>query len=186
MGDANKIKDLVSASSREYLARSLETTEGGKPYVLEEEFSATRRNRSFFVVGVTLLTVAAFVATAFLLTRAIERATENQTVDVSSFEDLNLKDLLDVAKRAEERFDLLTRELGVLERAMEAELRAVRLAYESDADVIAVERISDSARRSRLAQAARRRDAAGIDDGHVASLPLLPVSTSPDPCWAIV
>ncbi len=163
MGDANKIKDLVSASSREYLARSLETTEGGKPYILEDEFAATKRNRSFFVTGITLLTVAAFVATAFLLTRAIERSTESQTVDVSSFEDLNLKDLLDVAKRAQERFDVLTREYGDIERAMDAELRAVTLAYDAEAELIAVERISDSARRSRLATAARRRDAAAAD-----------------------
>lgn len=158
MGNANKIKQIVSDSSRDYLARSFEATENLKPYNLAEEFGKTGKNRSYFVIGITSLTVLVFVAAAFLLTGTIKRSTESQGVDVSSFEDLNLKDLLDVAKRTEERFSVLNRELGDLERALESELRTVALAYESDLELVKAKRISDAARRQENAAALRRRD----------------------------
>ncbi len=160
MGNANKIKQIVSDSSRDYLAKSFEAIENLKPYNLDEEFGKTRKNRSLFVFGLTTITVLAFIGVAFFLTGSIKRSTENQSVDVSSFEDLNLKDLLDVAKRTEERFSTLNRELGDLERALETELRVVLLAYESDVELIKAKRISDAARRQENAAALRKRDTA--------------------------
>jgi len=160
MGDANKIKKIVSDSSKEYLSKSLESIESGRQYNLADEFAATKKNRSLFVVGIAALTVAGFALTAYLMTKAIERSTESQTVDVSSFEDLNLKDLLDVAKRTEEQFAGLNREAGDLERAMDAEILAASRAYDADAELLAVERISEGARRTRIAAAQRKRDAA--------------------------
>lgn len=160
MGNANKIKQIVSDNSRDYLAKSFEATENLKPYNLADEFAKTGKNRSFFVIGITAVTVMVFIAVAFILTGTIKRSTENQSVDVSSFEDLNLKDLLDVAKRTEERFSTLNRELGDLERALETELRAVLLTYESDVELIKAKRISDAARKKENATALRKRDAA--------------------------
>ncbi|OHD20458.1 MAG: hypothetical protein A2Y38_06690 [Spirochaetes bacterium GWB1_59_5] len=163
MGNANKIKQIVSDSSRDYLAKSFEATETMKPYNLADEFGATRKNRSFFVLGITTITVLAFIAAAFILTGSIKRSTEKQSVDISSFEDLNLKDLLDVAKRTEERFSALNREQNDLQRAMDSEIRAVTLEYESDIELIKAKRISDSARRQENAATLRRRDAAIAD-----------------------
>lgn len=161
MGDENQIRQLVSEASRESLARSLELVrKETKPYDLFKEFSATKLNRSVFVPLVTLATVVFFAIVAIATARVIETVAERQEVDISSFDDLNLKDLLDVAKRTEVEYVGLQRELAMLEREQAAEIRIINEGYAAEIDIITARRISDDEKRRLGQQAAQRRDQA--------------------------
>jgi hypothetical protein len=161
MGDENQIRQLVSRASRESLAKSLELVKKEtKPYDLFKEFSATRLNRSIFVPVVTLATVVFFAIVAIATARIIETISERQEVDISSFDDLNLKDLLDVAKRTEAEYVGLQRELNMLEREQAAEIRVITEGYSAELEIIAARRISDDEKRRLGQQAAQRRDQA--------------------------
>ena len=157
MGDENQIKRIVNESSRQYLEKSLELVQQEtRPYDLATEYAATTRNRSFFVTGITLATVVVFAVAAVLVTQSISKATERQPVDVSSFQDLNLKDLLDGAKRAQEVHDGIARELSTLERERDAEIQAVKTALASELDVIAAGRGTEESKAAARAAATRR------------------------------
>lgn len=161
MGDENQIRQLVSEASRESLAKSLELVQReSKPYDLFKEFSATKLNRSIFVPAVTLATVVFFAVMALATARIIEAISERQEVDISSFDDLNLKELLDIAKRTEAVFVGLQRELTALERERDTETRVIHDGYEAELEIIAARRISDGEKRRLGQQAAQRRDQA--------------------------
>ena len=159
MGDENQIRKLVSEASRESLEKSLELVrKETKPYDLFKEFSATKLNRSIFVPIVTLATVVFFAIVALATARVIETISERQDVDISSFDDLNLKDLLDVAKRTEAEYVGLQRELSMLEREQAAEIRVINEGYTAELDIIEARRISDDEKRRLGQQATQRRD----------------------------
>lgn len=175
MGDENQIRQLVSKASRESLAKSLELVKKQtKPYDLFKEFSATRLNRSIFVPIVTLATVAFFAIVAIATARVIETISERQEVDISSFDDLNLKDLLDVAKRTETEYVGLQRELRLIENEQAAEIRVINEGYAAEREIIAARRISDDEKRRLWQQAAQRRDQA-IRQVEARFVPLLEV-----------
>jgi hypothetical protein len=159
MGDENQIRKLVSDASKESLTKSLELVQREtRPYHLDQEFAQTRKNRSFFVVGVTLATVIIFAVAAIVTARFIEQASERQEVDISSFEALNLKDLLNVAKRTEDEYNALQRELSVLERELEVEVRSFHTAYAAELELIAASRADDAEKNRLRDRAARDRD----------------------------
>ena len=161
MGDENQIRKLVSEASRESLEKSLELVrKETKPYDLFKEFSATKLNRSIFVPIVTLATVVFFAIVALATARVIETISERQEVDISSFDDLNLKDLLDVAKRTEAEYVGLQRELSMLEREQAAEIRVINEGHAAELEIIAARRISDDEKRRLGQQATQRRDQA--------------------------
>lgn len=159
MGDDNKIKDLVAQASRESLAKSLQNQQKESlNYDLEQEFAATKKHRSFFVVGLTLVTMIALVFSAWLAVRIIERRSSQHQVDISSFEDLNLKDLLNVAKRTEDELALAQRELIALERQREDEIRVVQSASTAELELINAQRSSETEKSRARAVALQRRD----------------------------
>jgi len=161
MGDENQIRQLVSEASQESLAKSLELVrKQTKPYDLFKEFSATKLNRSIFVPIITLATVVFFAILAIATARIIETISERQEVDISSFDDLNLKDLLDVAKRTEAEYVGLQRELSMLEREQASEIRIINEGYAAELEIIAARRLSDDEKRRLGLQAAQRRDQA--------------------------
>jgi hypothetical protein len=177
MGDENQIRQLVSETSRESLAKSLELVKKEtKPYDLYKEFSATRLNRSVFVPLVTLATVVFFAIVAIATARIIETISERQEVDISSFDDLNLKDLLDVAKRTESEYVGLQRELNTLERDRDAEIRVINEGLSGELEIIAARRISDDEKR-RLGQQARQRRDQAIRQVDVRFAPLIEAKT---------
>lgn len=160
MGDDNQIKDLVAQVSRESLAQSLQNLQKETlAYDLEREFAATKKHRSFFVLGLTLVTVLALVFSAWLTVRIIERRSAQQNVDISSFEDLNLKDLLNVAKRTEDELAVAQRELIALERQQEDEVRLVQSAYSAELELIGAQRGSEADKVRSRSAALQRRDA---------------------------
>jgi hypothetical protein len=100
---------------------------GGPTYDLATEYAKTRKNRTVFVpliIGAVILAVA---AAALVTTSLIDAQTRRVSVDITAFEDLNLKDLLDVAKRNIEEMDRAILERDALEKELASGLDGIAL-----------------------------------------------------------
>ncbi len=116
MGDDNEIRQLIRRESEAFLHQARkQTTDLGTRYDFEAEFSRTKKNRQLLVTFVTLATIVLFGGAAFLTARLIQERTRSMPVDVQAFEDINLRDLLDTAKRNESDLDRAKLELKALE-----------------------------------------------------------------------
>ena len=102
MGDDNEIRQLIHREAEDFLAKARDATKDIREiYDLEGEFAKTKKNRSLLVPFVTILTLAVLGLVAWGITSSIQKANNAAPVDVAAFDDLNLKDLLDSAKRNE-------------------------------------------------------------------------------------
>lgn len=109
---------------------------GEKPYDLISEFQKTKKNRSP-VVPLTLALIVVVVGLgSWGITQIIDQRTKRITVDIKNFEDLNLRDLLDSAKRYNDDLDRVARELSVLQTDMQNEIASVENKRKADSDLL--------------------------------------------------
>jgi len=99
---------------------------GGAGYDLISEYRKTRKNRSLLVPLSIIVVLLVFVGVSWLVTRSIDASARRVTIDIEAFEDLNLKDLLDLAKNSSESLERASYELATLEAALAAELSRLR------------------------------------------------------------
>ncbi len=102
MGDDNEIRQLIHREAEDFLAKARSATKDIREiYDIDAEFAKTRKNRSKMVPLVTVATLVILGLVAWGITNWIQARTNAAPVDVAAFDDLNLKDLLDSAKRNE-------------------------------------------------------------------------------------
>lgn len=160
MGDDNEIRQLIHREAEDFLKRAREATrEVHEVYDLEAEFSKTRKNRSLMVPFVTIATLAVLGLVAWGITNWIQAATNAAPVDVAAFEDLNLRDLLDSAKRNENDMAKAQSELQQLNFDQKASLDAVARDYSTSVEAIKASSLNSADEERRLEQAAATRDA---------------------------
>jgi hypothetical protein len=102
MGDDNEIRQLIHLDAEAALVKAEAASRDiRETYNFEEEFAKTAKNKSKVVPAVTILTILVLGLVSWGVTSWIQQINDSAPVDVRSFEDLNLKDLLDSAKRNE-------------------------------------------------------------------------------------
>ena len=132
MGDDNEIRQLIRHESESFLNTALvHSKDVVKTYDLDVEFAKTKQNKSFFVIVATLIAIVAVGAAAFGVTRAIEISVAASPVDVTAFEDLNLKDILDTSKRNEADMQRVKSDLAQLQLDLKTNLDAVDRDYKA-------------------------------------------------------
>jgi len=147
----NRITDLVAQSKAHFLRDAIrELREQRKIYSLEEEFSKTKKNRSLLVPVVVSLVVLIFVAVAMGVNYYIRQSSRNIQINISDFEDINLKDLLDVAKRNETQFKNLQQERDDLKREQEAAILGVRRDSTNRIEILANRSLSEKDRQEEI------------------------------------
>jgi len=77
----------------------------GQSYNLEEEYAKTKKNRSPFVPLVLTGCILIIMLVSFLLTRSISKTNRDIKVNVSEFNDVNLKNLIDTVSRTQEQYE---------------------------------------------------------------------------------
>jgi len=137
MGDDNEIRQLIRHESESFLKTALvHSKDVVKTYDLDIEFARTKQNKSFFVIVATLIAIIAVGAAAFGVTRAIEISVAASPVDVTAFEDLNLKDILDTSKRNEADMERAKNDLAQLQLDLKTNLDAVARDYKAAVESI--------------------------------------------------
>ena len=111
MGNDNKINQTNEQRHKEVLLflndelNRLQTSNSSSSYDLEREYAKTKKNRSPFVVlllGISILVV--FLA-SWGITAYINTKNEEITVNLSEFEGLNVKNLLDSVNKVQTNYD---------------------------------------------------------------------------------
>ncbi len=95
-------------------------------YNLDEEFEKTKHNRSPFVWLSVLIFVSVMVVVAILVTSYIQSRSQNVQVNISTFADVNLRDLLDKAKQLDNQLDVLKQDLATLQTNEASDIQNVR------------------------------------------------------------
>lgn len=95
-----------------------------KPYYydLGEEFAKARKNRGLFLYGIIALFLALVLTGTYFMTLYIKEQTSRITIDISDFEDLNLAELIALARDAEKNIGKIAKDMEFLRSKMSAEL----------------------------------------------------------------
>ena len=160
MVDDNEIRQVVRNRSEQFLDEARKATrKDGQVYDLEKEFAKTRKNRSYRVVVVTLVTIAGLVFASLAATGIIRHQTAAMPVDVKPFEDLNLGDLLDTAKKSEADLEQAKLDLSRLQAAEKTALQAIDHDLAASLDAITARHYPKADEKKRKAQATAQAEA---------------------------
>jgi hypothetical protein len=154
MGDDNEIRQVVRRQSEQFLDQARNATkELGQVYNLDEEFKKSRKNKSYMVYIVTAVTIAVLGGAAFFTTSLIRKQTAAMPVDVNAFQDLNLRDVLDRAKRDEADLEAAKLELSRLESDQQTALASAERDKAASIDTIKASGLSDTDERAAIKEA---------------------------------
>ena len=165
MGDERKIEgtnsevpDLVEKSKSLFLQELVsEFRQRQAQYNLETEFAKTKQNRSLLVPIVVAGIVLFFLAGAIGVTLYIEKRSREVQVGAQAFESVNLREVLDTAKRLETDLANAKKDLENLQAGQNSEIEQARLAFQREAELIGTATdLTEAAKGERL-QAARAR-----------------------------
>jgi hypothetical protein len=144
-------KELV-LRSRSMFLRDVRQQLGRKElYDLNDEFAKTKKNRSPVVLLSVGLFVVVMVAAGIAVTSYIQQRSQNVPVAISSFQDVNLMELLDKAKQINDRLASVERDLRNLESNRSDEIKAVRAKGAQQIQLIENELISNSEKQAKIA-----------------------------------
>ena len=137
MDDEKQVKGLSEVAKDVFLQEADHLrAEKPKLYDLEEEFARTKSNRSFR----TLFLVLGFVIAALGVTLALTLFLQNQSrkvpVDISDFQDVNLKDLLSSAVNNENELDKANRALTDMQQELATKSDALSSDYAGQIAVV--------------------------------------------------
>ena len=83
----------------------LQTVNSSDSYDLEKEYAKTKKNRSFFSIGLLLGSLLAVFLIAWGITAGIKKQNSEITVNLAEFEGLNIKNLLDSVSKVQTNYD---------------------------------------------------------------------------------
>lgn len=105
--------------------QTLKEDNGIQSYNLEEEYSKTKVNHNWFPLIVLVISCLAVIAIALTMNKIIQVQNQKITVNLSSFDDLNLKGLLDSVAKAQQNYDAALKNKLQLESEMEAAIKSL-------------------------------------------------------------
>lgn len=120
-----------------------ETQQG---YNLDEEFAKTRKNRDHFVVAIVIAVVILVGLLSWFITSKISESSRNVKVDIAVFEDINLKNVLDLAKKAQDTLDAATQDRVDAESGQRSDAASLQVQKKSELDILATRKMSDGDR----------------------------------------
>lgn len=112
--------------------KNIQDNEAVQSYNLTEEYSKTKKNKNWFSVFMLIGCSVVILASAFIMNNIIEKNNEKITVNLSEFDDLNLKGLLDNVAKAQEKYDQAFSTKLSLEAALESGLKDANSQMEND------------------------------------------------------
>ncbi len=160
MGNANEIKEIIERTKAEFLPADFEDPDG-KPqvYSLEEEYDKTRKNRNYFFYGSVLIFLSAVIIAAVVATIHIQESGKQVAIDISDFEDVELKELIESSRKQQTSLEVVQRELQGVRSELNDELERARGEYDRQRELILTQGLSADERTRKLAELKRDYDA---------------------------
>ena len=122
-------------------------------YNIEKEFSETAKHKSplaMILLGICFLVV---LSTVVVMSLVIDQKDKGISVEMSVFDDLNLKNLLDTVSKIQDNYDTAVKSRSDLINDREVELRNAESKLNQDSYLIRSLKLSASEEKTRLAQA---------------------------------
>lgn len=91
-------------------------------YSLGDEFVKAKKNRPFRLLGILIIFVIVLFAGTFFTTAYIREQTSRIAIDISDFEDLNLAELVALARDAEKNMSKLAKDMDFIKSRMSLEI----------------------------------------------------------------
>lgn len=110
-------------------------------YNLEREYAKTKKNKSPFVVLVLFCCFAVTVGLAWIVSRVIEKENQNIEINLSEFEALNLKDLLDSVTKVQDKYDNAVKQQNLYKIQYDSKLKEAE--QKRDDDLFLLESLSE-------------------------------------------
>ena len=129
MGNEDKInKDVTKArAGSRFLPDEIHDLDGaGELYSLDAEFEKAKKNRNFKLYFLISLFIAIIIGGVFLFTMYSEELNKIVEIDISEFEDLRVKDIIDSARKRGGNIDVMRIKLQVLDVEMLDKMLKVR------------------------------------------------------------
>ncbi len=165
MGNENEIKDLTKVEGKSIFLQDVinELTKQAPPtYDVDTEFAKARKNRSIFVPIIIILFVLVFIGVAVGVTIYSQNQSKNVSVSISDFQDVNLRDILDKAKKNEDAMRNLKRELEDLKTEQETMIQQAREEAQRNIEILDNENLSQDVKAARI-RSIRTKEAANIE-----------------------
>ncbi len=153
MGNENEVKYLLEKTKSVFLPGDFSDPDG-KPelYSLEEEFKKTKRNKNLKFLGLVVLFLFVIISVALTITFFVQERGKNQKVDISSFQDLKLKEMIDSSQKQEGELQIARKELANLEIEYSRELERLKRDFEELKNIIQSRDISDEEKKAQIDQ----------------------------------
>ncbi len=121
MGNENQIKkkDLIEKTKSRFLPAEIVDIDKDKIlYSLDEEFAKTKKNKNLLLYLFILLFIGVVVAGTFFYTDHLKKRDKDIKIDITDFDDLRLKDVLDSARKKGDNADIIAVQLQIFEIKM--------------------------------------------------------------------
>ena len=125
------------------------TQDRSRQFEFEKEFSKTKKNKNTAVKLITIIFIAIVALTALGITSYIQFRNRRIRIEIADFEDVNLKDLLNVAKKNENDQRLAKIALVDLNQELETKIAGIRT-WETNEITLIRSREHSEAERERL------------------------------------
>lgn len=152
MDNERKVVDIVEQSKGYFLQEVIEQSKKeAVQYDLEQEFAKSRKNRSLIVpLTIVAVVLAVGVLSAFVTSRIVQKSNEI-AVNISDFQDVNLREVLNTAKRLEAQISDATRRKTTLTQELNQQVQMIRNRAGQQIQLLDNENLSDAQRATRIA-----------------------------------
>ncbi|MCA1754572.1 MAG: hypothetical protein LC641_07745 [Spirochaeta sp.] len=153
MDNEREVKHLVEKSKMLFLQGIIEDFRRRQSqYDLGTEFAKTKKNRTILVPAVVGVLVLFFALSAVAITWYTEARTADIMVSIDEFADVDLRELLDSARRLDAEMDLVQRQRAELIRRRDREIAQVEGRVRRDIDLLANRDLTEQQRSQQAAQ----------------------------------
>ncbi len=138
-----KVTDLSEQSRSLFLNESVEDSEEkSSQYDLALEFANSRKNRSPLVPGIIAAVVIVVGAGMWFVTSRIQENSQNIVLNIAEFQDVNLREVLDTAKRIDMQITKAIQSKVILINERDSKIEAIRTNAAQQISILPIEDLS--------------------------------------------
>ncbi|MCL6590643.1 MAG: hypothetical protein K6U80_11865 [Firmicutes bacterium] len=153
MDDDKQIMDPVAQTKQYFLSDDLLA---GEPkvsqYSLAGEFARARKNRNTLVYVLVLVYILTLGFGAFILINNENIKNNKLNVNISDFKQLNLTELLNTKKKADQKISDLQKELENLQEELKRETARVKQSSLTESQILSLKNLSAEEQKKRIAE----------------------------------
>lgn len=151
MGDDKQVKDLLERTKAAFLPEIIANPDG-KPrlYSLEDEYAKTTKNKPYFLYLFVFGFVVLIVAGSILFISIVQSNNKRVAINISDFEDVKLRELIDASKKNESQIDRIKKDLSDLESDYRDKIDFINQDFTRLKEEILAQAIPEADKNSRL------------------------------------